>query len=130
MCVLTLLFLLAFVLVCRRFKSWKDSADNGVSRKAVSEELCDGALFSFLLFADLASYRLNVIDRFQTLGYEYLVQTVKVPDTDAQVEIHLIDVAGSDIYKGVRSKFVSFIWGLCFSHLFTVGRNKRDCIGV
>jgi len=40
-----------------------------------------------------------------TLGYEFLVRTVKVPEADAQVELHLIDVAGSEIYKGARAKF-------------------------
>jgi GTPase SAR1 family protein len=49
----------------------------------------------------------------KTLGVDFLVKTVRIPDSETKVELYLMDTSGSDIYKGVRARYVSFLVHCC-----------------
>ena len=47
----------------------------------------------------------------QTLGVDFLVKTVKIPESDnAQVELYLFDTSGHAIYKELRPTYVRAHW--------------------
>ncbi len=52
---------------------------------------------------------------FQTIGAEYLVKQVRLPETNIIVELHTFDCAGQSIYNQIEmnSKYVGI---LCFLH--------------
>lgn len=41
-----------------------------------------------------------------TVGCEYAVKSVKIPDTENSVELHMFDVAGSHIYQSIRQHYL------------------------
>jgi transport family protein 27 len=40
-----------------------------------------------------------------TLGVDFCVKHVKIPNTDTQVELYIFDTSGHEIYKKLRSKY-------------------------
>lgn len=45
----------------------------------------------------------------QTLGVDFCVKEVNIPNSDETVELYLLDTSGSDTYSSVRHKYVRWL---------------------
>jgi len=49
-----------------------------------------------------------------TLGAEHHVKSIRVPDTDVSIELHIVDTGGHPIYSKLRPQFAAGSQLLCF----------------